>query len=56
MVVHTCNSSSGEAEAGGSQQDQVLPGLHSEFKGSLNYTRPFFKKLGRRGIVVHPAL
>jgi hypothetical protein len=35
MVVHTCNPSTWKSEAGGSWI-QVQPGLHSEFKGSLD--------------------
>lgn len=45
MEVHTFNHSSWEAEAGGLQKVQSLPGLHSEFQAGLDYSvRPCLKK------------
>lgn len=39
MVVHTCNSSTSEAETGGLLQVWGLFGLHSDFKMSQNKTK-----------------
>jgi hypothetical protein len=44
MVLHTCNSSTQEAEVEGSRV-QGPPGLHGEFQVSLAYKgRPCLKK------------
>jgi hypothetical protein len=49
MVVHVCNPSSWEAEAGGLKvQGQLW--LHGEFKGSLGYImRCYLKKTKKEG-------
>lgn len=45
MVMHVCNSSTGEAKAAGLPCVQNHPGLQGEFKDSLNHiARPVLKK------------
>ena len=41
-MVHVCDTSSQELEAGGSQEG--LPQLQSKFKASLSYMRPGLSK------------
>lgn len=45
--VHACNSNTQEVEGGGSEV-QGHPQLHSEFKASLGYIKPYLKIKRRR--------
>lgn len=44
MVVHGCNLTTQEAEAGGLQEVLGQPGLHSEFKNALKDTVRLYLK------------
>jgi hypothetical protein len=52
LVVHACNPSTQEVEAGGSRVSGQ-PGLHIDFEANLGYIARFFLKTGKKPIIFY---